>query len=185
MKIRKPSKNELYELESHELTSPVTFLPDSGEDHGNVAQRRNKVKKKYKNYPEGLTMLEWRKWLVFAPEDVIRKIFEATIQMAMHVDAERRMDGRRHYKSRFPSLREKIVNDVFHSDTFFPTVKSKSGDTCSQIFLGRETDYMSVHPMKKESHSFQALQDFGRKVGLPRGIKTDNAATEIGEKWTK
>ena len=130
-------------------------------------------------------MIDWRKRLAFAPEDIVRKTFQATTQMAMNVEAETRMSGRRHYKSRFPFLRERRVNDVFHSDTFYPTVKSKSGDTCSQIFFGRETDYMSVHPMKKESHSFEALQDFGRKIGLPRSIKTDNAASETGEKWTK
>ena len=38
--------------------------------------------------------------------------------------------------------------------------------------------------MRKESHSYRALQDFTRKVGIPRMIKTDNAATEIGEQWT-
>ena len=43
---------------------------------------------------------------------------------------------------------------------------------------------MYVQPLKTESHSFTALQDFRRKVGLPRGLKTDNAQTEVGTKWT-
>ena len=154
LNIRKPSKNELYELESFELTSPEVFIPDSGEEHHNIAQRRNQVKKKYKKYPGGLTMLEWRKRLAYAPEDVVRKTFEATTQMAMHVEAENRMAGRRHYRSRFPFMREKRINDIFYSDTFSPTVRSKNGDTCSQIFLGRVTDFMSVYTIKKESHSF-------------------------------
>ena len=38
--------------------------------------------------------------------------------------------------------------------------------------------------MRKESHSFQALQDFVRNIGVPKGLKTDNAATEVGHKWT-
>ena len=37
------------------------------------------------------------------------------------------------------------------------------------------SDYMYVQPLKKESHTFNALQDFGRKIGLPKKIKTDNA----------
>ena len=116
---------------------------------------------------------------------VVRKTFEATTQMAMNVEAENRTSGRRHYCSRFPFLKEKRVNDVFHSDTFFPNIRSRSGDTCSQLFIGRDMDYMYVHPMKKESHSFKALQDFRRKIGFPKGIKTDNVATETGVKWTK
>ena len=120
-----------------------------------------------------------------APEDVIRKTFESTTQMSMNIEAKNRTIGRRHYKSRFPFLQEKRLNDVFHSDTFFPTIKSREGHTCSQLFIGRETDYMYVQPLKRESHSFTALQDFGRKVGLPRGLKTDNAQTEVGTKWTE
>ena len=94
------------------------------------------------------------------------------------------MIGRRHLKSRFAFLKEKRVNDSFHSDTFFPTVKAIDGETCSQLFMGRKSDYMYVQPMKKESHSFRALQDFGRRVGLPKEIKTDNASTEVGSQWT-
>ena len=119
-----------------------------------------------------------------APEDVVRKTFQATTQMAMSVESDNRSIPRRHYKSRFPFLREKRINDTFHSDTFFPSTTSIDGHTCSQLFLGRDTDYMYVQPMKTESHSHVALQDFGRKVGLPIGIKTDNAKTEIGSNWT-
>ena len=35
------------------------------------------------------------------------------------------------------------------------------------MFIGRNTDYMKVHLLKSESHSGQALQDFGRQVGIP------------------
>ena len=52
-------------------------------------------------------MIEWRRRLAFAPEDIVRKTFQATTQMAMNVEAETRISGRRHYKSRFPFLREK------------------------------------------------------------------------------
>ena len=38
--------------------------------------------------------------------------------------------------------------------------------------------------MKSEYHSHTALQDFGRKVEIPNVIKTDNAKTEVGRKWT-
>ena len=44
---------------------------------------------------------------------------------------------------------------------------------------------MAVYPLTKESQSIHALQDFGRDVGIPHTIKTDNARSEIGLKWTK
>ena len=181
IKIRRPTNEELQSLPSYELTSPSRFVPDSGNDHENVlTQRRKHVQK----LPGNLPMEVWKKRLAYAPEDVIRKTFEATTQYAMNVEAENRVSGRRHYKSRFHFTKEKRVNDIFHSDTFFPTKRSASGDTCSQMFIGKSTDYMKVYPMKKESHSFKALQDFTRQVGIPRAIKTDNASTEVGENWT-
>ena len=101
----------------------------------------------------------------------------------MNVEVENRAVGRRHFKSRFPFLREKRLNDEFHTDTYFPSIITNDGNTCSQMFIGRNTDYMHINLMKTESHSAQALQDFGRNIGIPRAIKLDNAATETGLEW--
>ena len=119
-----------------------------------------------------------------APEDIIQKTFSDSTQYAMTLEAENCMSGRRHYKSRFGFLKENRTNDDFASGTFFPTIKLNTGDTCSQLFMGNNTDCMKVFPMKQESHSFKALQDFARNVGIPRLIKTDNATTEVVVKWT-
>ena len=181
VRIRRPTDDDLSTLPMYELTSPLPFVPDNGEDHENVVNPR---RKKVQVLPGNLPMSIWQKRLAYAPEDVIRKTFAATTQYGMSVEAENRVSGRRHYKSRFQYMKEKRINDVFHSDTFFPTVHTMNGDTCSQIFIGKSTDYMKVYPMKKQSHSFRALQDFTRKVGIPRGIKTDNATTEVGLHWT-
>ena len=177
LNIRKPSEIELEELEVFELTSPTTFEPQEKE----FSQRRDN-KKKVK-LPGGISMTDWRKRLAMVPEDIVRKTLDATTQLALSIETENRMGGRRHYKSRFPFLKEKRLNDQFHSDTFFPSANTNKGETCSQLFVGRDSNYMYVHPMKKESHSAEALQDFGRTVGIPHSIKTDNAKTEIGEKW--
>ena len=72
---------------------------------------------------------------------------------------------------------------MFHSDTFFPDVNTTRGETCSQMFIGKKSDYMFVKPMKTESRSVTALQDFSRTIGIPKCIKTDNVKTEIGRKW--
>ena len=182
LNIRKPTQEEIDTLEIFEITSPEPFEPESDSSYANL--RRRDTKRKYKEYPGGLTMEEWRKRLALAPEDVVRKTFEATTQLSMSVEAENRVIPRDHYKSRFPFLREQRINDEFHSDTFFPSITTNKNETCSQLFFGKESDYMFVQPMKTESHSHVALQDFGRQVGLPKCIKTDNAKTEIGNKWT-
>ena len=182
LNIRKPSSEELERLDTFEVTSPTPFEPETEED-GETSLRRDN-KRKYKQYPGGLSMEEWRKRLALAPEDVVRKTFEATTQLSMSVEAENRLIPRQHYKSRFPFLREKRLNDTFHSDTFFPSVVTDRKETCSQIFFGKDSDYMYVKPMKSESHSHTALQDFGRRVGIPKVLKTDNARTEVGRQWT-
>ena len=79
----------------------------------------------------------WCKRLAMAPEDVVKKTFDATTQLCMSVEAENRAVGRRHFKSRFPILKEKWLRDVFHSDTFSPDVDTTRGETCSQMFIGK------------------------------------------------
>ena len=179
LEIRRPSELEMESLEIIEMTSPIPFEPNEPES---IMTCRDK-KTKYRQYPGGLTMEQWQQRLGLAPEDVIRKTFEATTQLGMNVEIENRSIGRNHYKSRFPFLREKRLNDEFHTDTFFPSESTHDGHTCSQIFLGKNTDYMHVGLMKTESHATQALQDFSREVGLPRTLKTDNATTETGVEW--
>ena len=182
--IRRPTDDELRHLELFELTSPLGFSLLSKDMRTNVDLRREKFTTKKDRYPGGLSLETWQKRLAMAPFDVIRKTFEATTQMAPTIEVENRSVARDHFKSRFPFFKWKRLNDEFHSDTFFPSVNTNQGHTCSQLFIGKDTDYMDVYPMRTESQSYSALQDFGRKVGIPRIIKTDNAKTEVGTKWT-
>ena len=181
LNIARPTPEEVDTLDFYELTSPEQSDPTQEKP---CEIRRKRQIADTSKLPGNFTMEHWRKCLALAPEDVIRKTFLATTQMATNVEAENRTIPQRHYKSRFAFLKEKRVNDTFHSDTFFPTFKAIDGETCSQLFLGKKSDYMYVKPLKTESHSFRALQDFGRKIALPKVIKTDNAATEVGLKWT-
>ena len=52
-------------------------------------------------------METWRKIFALAPEDVVRKTFEATTQLCMSVETENIIIGRRHLKFRFSILKEK------------------------------------------------------------------------------
>ena len=41
-----------------------------------------------------------------------------------------------------------------------------------------------VRCLQRESQSHAAYQDFIREVGAPTALCTDNAKTQVGEKWT-
>ena len=154
--IRLPSEEEIDTLEVYELTSPEPFIPEQENVNkiDKISQRQKQYEIKKDKFPGGYTMERWRKCLGLAPTGVIRKTFQATTQMVMNVEAENRQIGRRHFKSRFPALKEKRINDLFFSDTFFPSERAIDGSTCSQLFIGKDTDYMYVQPMKTESNSY-------------------------------
>ena len=169
--ISKPTQDDLDTLEWFELTSPCPI----------TTSRRNKKK----ILPEDIPIGEWRKRLAMLPEDVVRKTLDATTQFYMETEAENRQDPRRHLKSRMPGLRLPRQSETVASDTFFPSVTSDRGNTCSQFFVGTVSDRWEVYPLKTESHNGEALQDYTRKVGAPSTIKTDNAQSELGLTWTK
>ena len=64
-------------------------------------------------------------------------------------------------------------------------MKSDRGNTCSQIFVGSNSDRWEVFPLKTESSNGIALQDFTRKVGTPNIFKSDNAQSQTGATWTQ
>ena len=71
---------------------------------------------------------------------------------------------------RFPRQTEAVA-----TDTFFPSIRSYRGNTCSQFFNGLRSNRWEVFPLKTESQNCTALQDYIRKVGVPNVLKSDNA----------
>ncbi|MGH7955023.1 MAG: reverse transcriptase domain-containing protein [Gloeomargaritales cyanobacterium] len=169
--IRKPTKHDLTNLEWFELTAPY---PEE------ALPRRTRHKQK----PEDIPTIEWRKRLALLPEDVVNKTLENTTQFYLSVEGENREEPRRHLQSRAPGLRLPRQNELVYSDTYFPSVQSDRGNTCSQIFVGEDSDRWETYPLKTESHNGIALQDYTRQFGCPKEIKTDNAQSEIGLTWT-
>ena len=66
----------------------------------------------------------------------------------MNVESESRTISMQNRMSRLPMLKNQIRNDAYHSHTFFPSVNSSQGHTCSQLFIGEKTDFMHVEPIK-------------------------------------
>ena len=130
-------------------------------------------------------MIEWRKRLAMAPEDVVSKTFDATTQFYLNCPGESRDNSVWHYKSRFPGLRYPRLREGVATDTFFPSVISDRGNTCSQFFAGTKSNRWEIYPLKSESDNELALEDFTRDCGVPMFVKSDNAMSEVGKKWTE
>ena len=125
IQITKPDDIDLEELEYFELNSPAP--PNIWEPI--ITHRAHK-----QILPGNLPLSEWKKRLAMLPDDIIKKTIENTTQFYMKVECENRQNPRHHYKSRFPALRLKRQNEMVASDTFFPSVPTNRGHTCSQFF---------------------------------------------------
>jgi hypothetical protein len=120
----------------YELTSPYPFLNE-------VQWNKTKV------LETDIPISEWRKVFATLPEDIVRKTLLATTQYYMSTEAKTRQDPRRHLKSRTPGIRSRQQNKTVVSDAFFPSVTSDRGNSCSQIFVGTDSDRWEVYPLKR------------------------------------
>jgi hypothetical protein len=150
--ISKPTEADLSSLEWFELTAPN---PD-------LAARTRRKRQGPTETPGDLPLAEWRRRLGMLPEDVVRKTLQNTTQFYLNPSIENRQDPRREILSHRPGLRWKRRNEVVGTDTFFPSVKTAQGHTCSQLFVGQKSLRWDVFPLKTEAHNYQALQDVYR-----------------------
>jgi len=82
-----------------------------------------------------------------APEDTVSKTVQHTTQHYLNVDCENCSNMQEHYQSRFPGLRLPHQKEGVATDTYFPSVKTSRGHTCSQMFVGLTSDrwYTQTH----------------------------------------
>ena len=134
-----------------------------------TASVKPKIKKKAVDYEKLRPFFAWK------PVEVVRKTLQATTQLATNVV---RLPLRRHYKSRFPALRVRRLDEDVATDTFFSNTKALDGSTCAQLFVGRKSMLTDIFGMKTESQMPGALMDFIRKWGAGTGLFSDNAKSE-------
>ena len=127
-------------------------------------------------------MIEWRRRLAMAPEDIIRKTIKATTQFNLSSEIENRMNPGMYMKARACGLQSSCQHELVASDTFLPSIASNQGNKCLQLFVGQKSKRWEVFPIKFEFHNGIALQDYTRKCRSPATIKTDNAQSELGKK---
>ena len=112
------------------------------------------------------------------PIKVIKNTIRATTQFATNIAS---FPLKRHFKSRFPALNVRRINEPVATDTFFSTVPAIGGATCAQIFVGLVSKYTRVYPMHTESEFKSSLQKFVTDVGAPTAFMSDNAQAETSK----
>jgi hypothetical protein len=144
-KIEKPTQDELDTLKWVELNQPKLM--------GEMVRRKTKTHAPSSNIP----WEEWRRRLAMMPEDVVRRtVLDATTQLYMNVENENRDEPREHYQSLCPGLRNHRQRESVASDTYFPTQVTNQGHTCSQLFVGLDSDFWATYPLKNGGNKWRS-----------------------------
>ena len=118
------------------------------------------------------------------PEETIKKTLENTTQYYVDILEERQTNPTKHFRKRFKAIAYNRQNEDVATDFTYLSKKTSQGHKGGQFFAGITSKKWSFHPLKKESHNINALQDYLWEYGSPNGIVNDNAQSEVGEKWT-
>ena len=104
----------------------------------------------------------------------------------MFMPASMYLRKRHHFANPAANLychREADATDTIFSD--MPVVDG--GQKAAQLFVGRDTKLVSIHPMKgtDKEHNLGAFQDCVQWHGAPAELRGDNAAVYEGLKFLK
>ncbi|MGH7955328.1 MAG: hypothetical protein ACREOZ_05140 [Gloeomargaritales cyanobacterium] len=118
--------------------------------------------------------------------DVVKKTLKCTTWMGK---LDPRVPLRRHIKSRLPHMGLVRLQEEVAMDTVYPSqlheIRDYSGNTCAQVFVGLESNYIFAVLMKAERDGPAALQDFIRYVGCPSCLRNDRSKMQLNEKIKK
>ena len=96
-------------------------------------------------------------------------------------DNHARLPMRMHFKSRFPALNVRRLQETFAKDTFFSSEKALGGFTMAQLYVGKTSIFTEVYGMRTENQMAETLQDFIRQWGAPSGLLLDSARSETSK----
>ena len=143
--IRTPTEWELANIDPITITSGVPWRPASTEndaddlpDHAGGSSLSTDPPGDggltgINSFQKGAEDVDWehiRKCLGYKPLDICQKTLQATTQYARN---SQRLPLKEHYKSRFPALNCKRLNEIYATDTFFSLEKALGGITYAQI----------------------------------------------------
>ena len=119
-----------------------------------------------------------RRYFGWKPTKVLKDTFAATTQWAVNV---LRLPMRQHFKSRFPALRVRRLDEDYSTDTYFANRPAHDGSMCAQLYVGKQSNFTKIYGMKTESSFPTTFLDFIRRYGAMKGLRSDNAKTQIQE----
>ncbi|MGH7954782.1 MAG: hypothetical protein ACREOZ_02355, partial [Gloeomargaritales cyanobacterium] len=118
--------------------------------------------------------------------DIVKRTLDCTTWMGK---LDPRVPLRRHIKSRLPHMGLVRLNESVAMDTVYPSkkesIKDYNANTCAQIFVGLESNYIFAVLMKAERDGPGALQDFIRYIGCPLRLHNDRSKMQLNEKVKK
>jgi len=118
------------------------------------------------------------------PEAIAIKTLEATTQLRDgKLDMDQREIPRMNRQKRGVPYAQCRLEGRTDSDTFVLSIKSVRGFKCVQLFVHLITQYLWIGLLRREKDNHGAYQDFIREVGTPNVLLTDNARSQVGNKW--
>ena len=168
----------IYPAPFHEATSSnvLDYIRHVGNVKGAKGLRpRNKV------VPSHLNIEETSKRFGFVSEKIMKDTLGITTQLA---SMDVRFPQRRHYKARYPHANVRRLHETYSTDTMFGSTTAIGGYTCCQLFVGNESSFTAVYPMKREGEGIQSLEQFVTDYGAPDSIRRDNSKMQNSKAWT-
>ena len=179
-----PSQDELDSLPIYDLTSPEEWCPQVGESDPYdgldepVDSDYDVTLLPVKTDPQEPNWDHIQKCFGWKPLDVVKNTYDHTTQYAT---SHLRLPMREHYKSRFPALNVRRIQEIVATDTFFASTKALGGETCAQLYVGKSSYYTHIFGMKSENQMADTLGDFICEVGAPYALLSDNAKSETSK----
>ena len=110
-----------------------------------------------------------RKFFLYKPIETIKKTFDVTTQFAETVWFNTpRLPLRCHYKSRVPFMNARRLTEGYATHTIFSNCKAHDGSTCAQIYVGVDSQFVSLEGMSAKSQVPRTLLNFICNFGAMR-----------------
>ena len=121
-----------------------------------------------------------RRYFLNQPIDVVRHSFNATTRYHRSVSSPTRiLDTRR---TQYPAANTMRRHEPVATDTVFADIQAWGGATCAQIFVGRNSRFVSIHGCKSDAQFVNTLEDEIRKRGAMDTLISDRAQAEVSNR---
>ena len=122
---------------------------------------------------------DMRKYFLNVPTSTVRSTFDSTTRYYRFIPSTNKFMT---YRSPYPALNVFRRHELVYTDTVFSNVSAWGGIKAAQVFAGKMSKYISVHPCKTDADFPRCLEDEIRKRGAMDRLASDRARAEISNK---